>query len=701
MQKIIKNIAYARGNSHLVRTFRNFLYAHSRPAIILLASVFLVGIYFLSYNLTHAAPTITLNINDGELIVDDVPKSGTPTPFSLTTQTTTANTLGYALSAYATAPAITDGNVTIAKDAGNNDCTTTVPLSTTKSSPTEIEVTTSENISSTLNTTITIYCAVVTNDQIPDGEYDVTIGYHLAENRPVATATPQWVKSSTTVAGATATNITVDKDPNMIPIVNKQSDGTYPAVWCNYDQQQWCNAVTVNPSYLATAQNTSIGTEIPEDQILGYWVYIPRYAYEVQRHSAIDTPIPTQTPFDIRFEKATDGKKSPAPTCSTGTPGDGVTTNHKDYRTACGIDRTYPGATTTSNTTTWSTHPAFTFGTQELNGLWVGKYETGTDFSCYNTIATTPANCGENVAPDNIYIKPGQSPMVTKYVGVMFRIANNMGTTQTTGGNTITNNTSTNTMNLAATNTHQQKNSEWGAVVYLSTSIFGVYGTNNVFNSEGYADSEKKVYNNGFHNSAITTNTAHVSTYDTATTRHMTGCGPVSDKSDDYNTTCNQYHTTLGQTASTTGNVYGLYDIAGGTLEYVMGLRDNAPSSPVHMATLPPTDYYDNYPVPPFGTQPAGSDTIEEHYGFDICNYQYCGGHSLHETVSVQSVLSNFQLWGSDYTRFMDANNSWFLRGGSSQYGFPAGAFAVARDAGNTLFYDSWRAVGISAQSVF
>jgi hypothetical protein len=653
----------------------------------------LTGTCFLSYNLTHAADVITLNINSGELILENVPNDASTT-FELTTTTTTGNNLGYTLSAFVRS---SNSHLTIEK-CNNDECTNTTPLSTNANTPTDIDITASQT---TEKITTTKYKVTIAQG-IADGTHNLTIAYHLAENQPPSTATQTHFATSNGSSGI------VETDVNMIPIKytgntttpqwQKANITNAANDWFNYNTQQWANAVTVTSATLQTYKDAPIGTIINESDVLGYWVYIPRYAYEVQRRDAIDAPITAQTPFDIRFEKATDGKKTPANTCSTGTPGDTITANHKDYRTGCSINRTYPGATTTSNTTTWSTHPAFTFGTQELNGLWVGKYETGTDFYCHNTTATTPANCGENVAPNNIYIKPGQSPMTYKYVGAMFRIANNMGVNQTVGGNTITNNTSTNTMNLAATNVHQQKNNEWGAAVYLSTSIFGVYGTNNVFTTENFTDAQKKVYNNGFYNSTVTTNAAHT-TYDTANTLYMTGCGPTSDKSDTYNTTCNQYHTTIGQTASTTGNVYGLYDIAGGTWELVMGLRNATPSSLTYMQTLPDTAYYDNYPIPPFNAQPAGSDANDYFYSFDICTYQYCGGHSLHETVSVQSVSSSVRSWGSDRSYFMDSSFSWFSRGGRSYVGSHAGAFAVDRHTGTSYNYASWRAVAIT-QSV-
>ena len=110
--------------------------------------------------------------------------------------------------------------------------------------------------------------------------------------------------------------------------------------------------------------------------ILGYWVYIPRYAYEVQRRDAVDAPVSPQN-FDIVFQTANQ-KNTPAPTLSTDS-------SHIDYRTS-GISRTYVA---NSDNTTWATNPAFTWGDTELNGIWVGKVETTGKISA-PTVKTQP-----------------------------------------------------------------------------------------------------------------------------------------------------------------------------------------------------------------------------------------------------------------------------------------------------------------------
>jgi hypothetical protein len=447
---------------------------------------------------------------------------------------------------------------------------------------------------------------------------------------------------------------------------------------------------------------------------LGYWVYVPRYAYEVQRRDAVDIFVP-QTNFEIMFEKASTPKKSPVATCSilgTGNAifGENGQTN-KDYSgyatpsdpsDDCNLNKTYGAETGT----TWATHPAFSMdknqdndtedANEELNGIWIGKYEVGTDTYCYNASTLTNV-CGANIAPNNITIKPNQAPMTYKYIGAMFTMAKNMSpnASSITGGNSLTDqlgnpSTATNTMNLTSSSiTYMNKNSDWGAVAYLSTSKYGTTGQGNA-----------KVYNNGHYDSTATANSASKYMY-------KTGCGPVAAGSDAYtpNATCNTYETTLGQTASTTGNVYGIYDFAGGTWEYVMGNRTTSGSQTTSSATYLATPitnsaYYDAYRTTAalgnttqnrFGTQPTGSDVNEYFYNNDICLFETCGGQALHETKIQQSVSANGQSWGSDYARFADSSYPWFYRGGSSGNGGYAGVFASGRDTGSAYHGISFR----------
>jgi hypothetical protein len=394
-----------------------------------------------------------------------------------------------------------------------------------------------------------------------------------------------------------------------------------------------------------------------------------------------------QTLFDIRFETETAGIKMPAQTCSA-TDG----SDHNDYRTECSLNRTYPGpsagyAATDQDATTWATHPAFWWdedgdgvrdSDEELNGVWVGKYET--------TGSLAQAT-----------IKPSLKSQVSQHIGVQFAAAKGMGPNYTDpGGNGDLSSYGTNYHNFAGAatnlNVHQQKNTEWGAAVYLSTSIYGV-GANNpkVQNNSYYALSEDGNGNTGY---------------------GVTGCGPASAGSDSYQTTaCSEYYTALGQLASTTQNVYGIYDMAGGAWEFVVGnittLTTEATSNTTYMATSPNLNYLNLYGASitlpntlgtgslahSFGTKPSWSSSSTEYlYNYDVCTWETCGGQALSEITAVQSVSAVGQAWSLDYSRFADSSGPWFARGGFPNDTYCAGVFATSRSAGNSNLHISFRA---------
>lgn len=88
----------------------------------------------------------------------------------------------------------------------------------------------------------------------------------------------------------------------------------------------------------------------------------------------------------------------------------------------------------------WLTHPAFTYNNQELSGIWVGKYEASID-------------------NNNLLIKNNTPLTNIDYVEANKKIIE------------MTNNN--NIYGLKNVNTHMTRNSEWGALTYLTNSIYG------------------------------------------------------------------------------------------------------------------------------------------------------------------------------------------------------------------------------------
>ena len=429
--------------------------------------------------------------------------------------------------------------------------------------------------------------------------------------------------------------------------------------------------------------DVSDGTSATE-VILGYWVYIPRYAYEVQRRDAIDRVVDPQN-FDIVFQTA-DEKNTPKASCNSadkvwadGTPtanagSDNANILSKDYRTGCWPNnRTYsPGTSSNSNKdTTWATHPAFSWGDTELNGIWVGKYET----------------TGTRTAPT---VKPNQHANILEYIGEFYSVAKSIGQPDTNnqyGGaddDDTTSGLTQNSHHLSKATSHMLKNSEWGAITYLAHSKCGV-GVNTSYTRKSNV-SKNGAASKG---SADADGDVDTSTYGYSA---ATGCGPSSAGNTDYysvdtkldeNTiesdlACGSadkaYNGSTGVLASTTNTVYGVYDTAGGVGEYVMGNRTTSDTqsggSTSYMKAPAQPPYVDLYvvtPNGPFDTKPSwssGSSGI--YYNYDVCTFETCGGTATYEATTVQSVSSHAQSWGGTISSFVASSFPWLARGSNS-----------------------------------
>ena len=389
--------------------------------------------------------------------------------------------------------------------------------------------------------------------------------------------------------------------------------------------------------------------------------------------------------FDIVFQIASE-KNTPAPTCNSadrvwvdGTPTSNAGSSSskilsKDYRTGCWPNnRTYVA---NSSNTTWATHPAFSWGTEEtgyteLNGIWVGKFET----------------TGKINAPT---IKPNQHANISEYIGEFYTAAKSIGVNDPSnvGGNTVSGITQ-NSHHLSKATSHMLKNSEWGAITYLAHSKYGAG-----INTDLYRESNVQ------RNSAYSTSSADA---DGQSSRYgITGCGPA--KADEtflpstYTdgtalsadiiespTACSQdltraYNGSLGVLSSTTNNgssdtdqgVYGVYGLSGGAGEYVMGNKTTSDAqsggSTTYMKTPAQPPYVDLYKSSSgFGTKPSWSSGSSDcYYNYDVCTFETCGGTATYETTTVQSVSGDYRSWGGAYSGFADSSYPWFIRGSYS-----------------------------------
>ena len=382
-------------------------------------------------------------------------------------------------------------------------------------------------------------------------------------------------------------------DAAMIPVYYDESSSSWKKAdeknkdenhkWYDYNSKMWANSVTVTSTNRSKYLSAEVGTKIPMDDILTMQVWIPRYKYKVWNYNADGTKTSNEQQIEITFEKGVD--KTGDITCTDniqGSGGDGTSETCKIDNKVC-TDSTCNGKT--------YTHPAFTFGDKEIKGFWMSKFEL------------RKVSYKVNGEWNNSYaFKPNVDSEGTSYT---YSISNNF-------ENSINMSTNNNDYGFSTnTDTHMIKNMEWGAVAYLSHSKYGTC-------------TDGKCVEIGLNDD-----------YDLTT-----GCGPDSSSG------CNEYNTESGMLASTTQNIYGIYDMSGGMNEYVMGNMVSSDGKTMlagnsDFDTYPDDKYYDKYS---YGT--SLDDLKRSKLGDGIKEiYKGSGG------------------WYDDSTYLVRTNYPWYTRG--------------------------------------
>ena len=266
----------------------------------------------------------------------------------------------------------------------------------------------------------------------------------------------------------------------LIPI-NLANDGTVTVAnteeeWYDYDNKEWANAIILIDS---PSKIYNVGDVVLEDDIESYFVWIPRYRYQIfddgnYTEAINDIPIENGKEIQIEFET------------NDVTPSTGSTKG------------------------SWLTHPAFT--NFNVNGLWVGKFETGYDYELGGSLNW--------IQPDRVLIKPNVRSWKKIAIKNIFMTAYNY---------------------ERDLDSHMMKNTEWGAAAYLSHSKYGI-------------NTEVRINNN--------------SNYLTGYAGFEKDAASSTDESKTL-----PYNTETGYLASTTGNITGIYDMSGGVEEYVAGYK--------------------------------------------------------------------------------------------------------------------------------
>jgi prepilin-type N-terminal cleavage/methylation domain-containing protein len=380
---------------------------------------------------------------------------------------------------------------------------------------------------------------------------------------------------------------------NMIPITrvdNKWVKADLKQEWYNYNNQQWANAVLVTESSRSYYKRIAPGTEVLEADILMYLVWVPRFRYKLFNTSYVSV---TSRQFEIIFE----GKRT---TKSNGT-----------------LDGT------------WVTHPAFTFNSVSLNGIWVNKFEIS------HADATNSTNAQVS-APQAFKARSKPNQYIWRNISLSdaFTVADDLNN----NGNRYGISTSA--------DTHLMKNKEWGAIAYLSYSKYG--NPNPIWINP----------NSNF----------------------VTGC--AGDEAEETGQPiCRVYDSTNGLKASNTGNIYGIYDLVGAGQEMVMGAQYNSVSnanlsvggtgfSQAELDSASMNKYVDKYA-----------------YGTTYNN------QSAYDRSQIGDATGETRGWNSDRDYFVLNTNPWFLRGGITAGLSTAGVFAFTYHDGSRNQFNSFRAV--------
>lgn len=375
-----------------------------------------------------------------------------------------------------------------------------------------------------------------------------------------------------------------------------------PENWYDYktSSKHWANVKTTG------------GIEGEENDC--YWVWIPRFAYKVPTRSA------TAETIEVKFLSGT----SNIPI--------GETEEIEKVRALQGE---------------WIVHPAFTNegnnGLGELTGIWVAKFEASSNHTNVienPTIAQLAFVGGTNTTTD---LKVRIKPNVTSWRGLTMNTAFILCRDLKETGNSLEGSAS----NL---DSHMIKNTEWGAVAYLSRSI---YGKNDA------------VWNNSVYNN--TTWYSGITGY----------CGAAQNTSQTNLTNTHKYNEEGAGNASTTGNVYGIYDMAGGAWEFVAGYLSQVAVAANYSEVGSADDKYkDKYA----GT--SATDTAN--YALNISKY----GDAMYE---ISTNGTGKVSWDGDESYFTNSSLPIIVRGGWAGSAAGGGIFAFSRINANINNYTSFR----------
>ena len=234
----------------------------------------------------------------------------------------------------------------------------------------------------------------------------------------------------------------------LIPVTISDDGTVYKAnlnsAWYSYTNQEWANAVILEDESIEYGYNE----EIPEENIESYFVWIPRYKYQLfdlGEYTGATSVEAKEDTINVEFGTDTTDDANEGECTTPMTSGDTGNCEVGDY----------------------ITHPAFL--AFDVKGIWVGKFETGYKGATSKTGAQSNTN-----NPDKVQIKPNVYSW----------------------RNILPANIHLNAYNYKrGYDSHMMKNTEWGAVAYLQHSVYGSQTSVGVNSNSNYITGYAGTYN--------------------------------------------------------------------------------------------------------------------------------------------------------------------------------------------------------------
>lgn len=279
-------------------------------------------------------------------------------------------------------------------------------------------------------------------------------------------------------------------------------------------------------------------------------------------------------------------------------------------------------------------HPTFQNDINEY-GFWVAKFEPTAAEGLSSGITEGSCNSADNVTTKTVKIVPNVTSWRCINIKNAYTVSLNM-----------RNKTDVYGWKSEEVDTHMMTNHEWGAIAYLSKSQYGAPG---------------EVWNNAYN-------------------EHKTGCSGNNVNSSNLST-CIEYNTENGVKASTTHNIYGVYDMSGGSWEMVMGNYNNLVGRSDF--TADEVRQIDSKYITRYET-PISEMINGVRMDYDARIY----GDAIYETSNSTGS------WYRDSSNFPLLSYPWLYRGGNWYAGSYAGVFHFSySDGGLADVLDSFRPV--------